>query len=60
VILIVKPSIALNIGAAVVVFASLAGCGQTGPLYMPTPPAKPQPTPAVPPAMPPVSSSVAQ
>jgi predicted small lipoprotein YifL len=60
VILIVKPSIALNIGAAAVVFGLLAGCGQTGPLYMPKPPAKPQPVPAQPPTMPPVSSSVAQ
>ncbi|RJG14827.1 hypothetical protein D3872_16390 [Massilia cavernae] len=60
VILIVKSSIALNIGTAAMVFGLLSGCGQTGPLYMPTPPAKPQPVPAQPPAMPPVSSSVAQ
>jgi predicted small lipoprotein YifL len=60
VILIVKPSIALNIGTAAVVFGLLAGCGQTGPLYMPQPPAKPQPVPAQAPAMPPVSSTVAQ
>ncbi|WP_426175802.1 LPS translocon maturation chaperone LptM [Massilia sp. TWR1-2-2] len=32
-----KSSLALIIGIA----ALLAGCGQTGPLYMPTPPAKP-------------------
>ncbi|HEY0488305.1 MAG TPA: lipoprotein [Telluria sp.] len=55
-----KPSIALNIGAAAVVFGLLSGCGQTGPLYMPKPPAKPQPVPAQPATMPPVSSSVAQ
>jgi predicted small lipoprotein YifL len=51
VILIVKSSSALNIGAIAMVFASLAGCGQTGPLYMPKPPAKPAasaPAPAAP------------
>lgn len=35
-----KSSIALTIEAAVLA-AVLSGCGQTGPLYMPTPPAKP-------------------
>jgi predicted small lipoprotein YifL len=47
VILIVKSSLALIIGAA----ALLAGCGQTGPLYMPKPPAKPA-APKAPPAIP--------
>jgi len=41
VILIVKSSFARNIGTAAVVIGILAGCGQTGPLYMPKPPAKP-------------------
>ncbi|MFN3790964.1 LPS translocon maturation chaperone LptM [Massilia sp.] len=36
-----KSTIALLSGAAVL--AALAGCGQTGPLYMPNPPAKPDP-----------------
>ncbi|MDQ1919913.1 LPS translocon maturation chaperone LptM [Massilia pseudoviolaceinigra] len=36
-----KSSSALNIGIAAVVFGLLAGCGQTGPLYLPKPPAKP-------------------
>jgi len=40
VILIVKSPIAL-LPAAVLLAATLAGCGQTGPLYMPKPPAKP-------------------
>jgi predicted small lipoprotein YifL len=48
VILIVKSSLALFIGAA----ALLAGCGQTGPLYMPKPPARPAPAPAAQPAIP--------
>jgi predicted small lipoprotein YifL len=50
VILIVKSTLALVIGAA----ALLAGCGQTGPLYMPKPPARPAPaaTPVQPPAIP--------
>ncbi|MFC0251495.1 LPS translocon maturation chaperone LptM [Massilia consociata] len=37
-----KSTIALLSGAGLVA-AALAGCGQTGPLYMPTPPAKPAP-----------------
>ncbi|MEX5747965.1 lipoprotein [Massilia sp. X63] len=37
-----KSTIALLSGAAVL--AALAGCGQTGPLYMPNPPAKPAPS----------------
>jgi len=43
VILIVKSPIALLPAAAFVTLAAsaLSGCGQTGPLYMPTPPAKP-------------------
>jgi predicted small lipoprotein YifL len=41
VILIVKPAFALPIATAVL-GALLAGCGQTGPLYMP-PPLKPVP-----------------
>jgi predicted small lipoprotein YifL len=50
VILIVKSSLALIIAAA----ALLAGCGQTGPLYMPKPPAKPaaKPAPVQQPAIP--------
>ncbi|MFL6675450.1 MAG: LPS translocon maturation chaperone LptM [Massilia sp.] len=36
-----KPSFALILGAAAA--ATLAACGQPGPLYMPTPPAKPVP-----------------
>jgi predicted small lipoprotein YifL len=47
VILIVKSSLALIIGVA----ALLAGCGQTGPLYMPKPPARPA-APVAPPAIP--------
>ncbi|MEW6373686.1 MAG: lipoprotein [Pseudomonadota bacterium] len=35
-----KSPIAL-LPAAVLLAVTLAGCGQTGPLYMPTPPAKP-------------------
>jgi len=54
----VKPAFALIIGTGAVVFGLLAGCGQTGPLYMP-PPAKPKPpAPAVP--APPPSSPAAQ
>jgi predicted small lipoprotein YifL len=58
VILIVKPSLALFIGAA----ALLAACGQTGPLYMPKPPAKPAKPATVitPPATPPSSTPAAQ
>jgi len=41
-ILIVKSSLALPFGAALLAGA-LAGCGQTGPLYMPNPPARPAP-----------------
>lgn len=42
-----KSTIALLSGAAVLaaLAAGLAGCGQTGPLYMPNPPAKPAATP---------------
>ncbi|WP_164558070.1 hypothetical protein HF313_04400 [Massilia atriviolacea] len=36
-----KSSSALNIGIAAVVFGLLGACGQTGPLYLPKPPAKP-------------------
>lgn len=35
-ILIVKPAFALPLAAALL--AALAGCGQTGPLYLPNPP----------------------
>ena len=38
-ILIVKSSSAFYIGIAIVVTSILAGCGQTGPLYLPKPPA---------------------
>jgi predicted small lipoprotein YifL len=43
VILIVKSPIALLPAAALALFAAsaLSGCGQTGPLYMPPPTAKP-------------------
>jgi len=43
VILIVKSPTALFPAAALLALAAsaLTGCGQTGPLYMPTPPAKP-------------------
>ena len=41
-----KSSFALNTGIAAVVLTLLAGCGQTGPLYMPKPPAKPAAPPA--------------
>lgn len=41
-ILIVKSSLALPT-AAILLAGLLAGCGQTGPLYMPNPPAKPAP-----------------
>ncbi|QPI51905.1 lipoprotein [Massilia antarctica] len=57
-ILIVKSSSALNIGITAVVFGLLAGCGQTGPLYLPKPPAKPA-APAVSPTTPPPPSSPA-
>lgn len=42
-ILIVKSPNALLPAAALAIFAAsaLSACGQTGPLYMPTPPAKP-------------------
>ncbi|MES2151691.1 MAG: lipoprotein [Pseudomonadota bacterium] len=43
-----KPSLALNIGAAAMVLL-LAGCGQPGALYMPKPPAKPAPSAPTPP-----------
>ncbi|QOL50429.1 LPS translocon maturation chaperone LptM [Massilia litorea] len=42
-----KSPYALSIAAALTV-AALAGCGQTGPLYMPKPPAKPAAAPAKP------------
>ena len=44
-ILIVKSPTALFPAAALLALAAsaLTGCGQTGPLYMPTPPAKPAP-----------------
>jgi predicted small lipoprotein YifL len=55
VILIVKSTLALIIGAA----GLLAGCGQTGPLYMPKPPAKPAPAakPVQQPAIPQIPST---
>ncbi|WP_167076065.1 LPS translocon maturation chaperone LptM [Massilia aquatica] len=54
-----KSSSALNIGIAAVVFGLLGGCGQTGPLYLPKPPAKPAaPAAALPP--PPASIPAAQ
>nr|WP_267876143.1 lipoprotein [Massilia sp. ST3] len=46
-ILIVKSSLALLLTAV-----ALGGCGQTGPLYMPNPPAKPAPAPVEQPAQP--------
>ncbi|NHZ88227.1 hypothetical protein F2P45_04185 [Massilia sp. CCM 8733] len=58
-ILIVKSSSALNIGIAAVVFGLLGGCGQTGPLYLPKPPAKPAVPAAVTPP-PPASIPAAQ
>jgi predicted small lipoprotein YifL len=42
VILIVKSSFALLVGMTVLA-STLSACGQTGPLYMPKPPAKPVP-----------------
>jgi predicted small lipoprotein YifL len=42
----VKSTIALVSSAAVL--AALAGCGQTGPLYMPNPPVQPAAVPPVP------------
>ena len=42
-----KSSIALLLSAI-----ALSGCGQTGPLYMPNPPAKPAPVPVEQPAQP--------
>jgi len=47
VILIVKSPTALLIPAALAAIV-LSGCGQTGPLYMPRPPAKPAATPVKP------------
>ncbi|MBC7685167.1 MAG: lipoprotein [Bdellovibrionales bacterium] len=38
----------------------LAGCGQTGPLYMPKPPARPAPQASVPSPLPLTPSPVAQ
>ncbi len=72
-ILIVKSSLARNTGAAAARLTVLAcvlattlattlaltGCGQTGPLYMPKPPAKQAPVP-VPPHLPSASSPAAQ
>jgi predicted small lipoprotein YifL len=49
VILIVKPAFALPIATALL-GALLAGCGQTGPLYMP-PPLKPAPAGKAPPTV---------
>ncbi|MBQ5961828.1 lipoprotein [Massilia sp. ZL223] len=46
-----KSSIALPT-AAVLLAASLSGCGQTGPLYLPNPPARPAPAPVEQPAQP--------
>jgi predicted small lipoprotein YifL len=40
VILIVKPLLALTIGAGAVALTLLAGCGQPGPLIMPKQPVK--------------------
>lgn len=56
-ILIVKPAFALP--AAAMLAALLAGCGQTGPLYMPPPlkGAAAQKAPATPPATTPVPTS---
>ncbi|TFW21068.1 hypothetical protein E4L96_09485 [Massilia arenosa] len=45
-ILIVKPSLALKSAAALTLALCLAACGQTGPLYLPKPPAKPAQPPA--------------
>ncbi|GAB3462201.1 hypothetical protein GCM10027321_23660 [Massilia terrae] len=55
-ILIVKPAFALP--AAAMLAALLAGCGQTGPLYMPPPlkGAAAQKAPATPPATTPASA----
>lgn len=53
-----KSPIALNTGVAIVVMALLAGCGQTGPLYMPKPPTKPAAPPA--PQTPSVSNPASQ
>ncbi|HWJ96418.1 MAG TPA: lipoprotein [Telluria sp.] len=44
-----KPSLALTTAAAALSLG-LAGCGQTGPLYMPKPPAKPAAAATAPPA----------
>ncbi|WP_312514366.1 LPS translocon maturation chaperone LptM [Massilia sp.] len=40
-----KSTLALLSGSALLA-GLLAGCGQTGPLYMPNPPSRPAPTPA--------------
>ncbi|QOY94947.1 lipoprotein [Massilia sp. UMI-21] len=45
------------IAGAGLVAVFLAGCGQTGPLYMPTPPAKPAPAADTPRPAPPVPSN---
>ena len=64
-ILIVKSTLALNtsmaalLAPALTVLALLSGCGQTGPLTMPKPPAKTVPLP-VPPHLPSASSPAAQ
>lgn len=49
-ILIVKSPLALLSAAALA--GVLAGCGQTGPLYMPNPPSRPAPAPVEQPAQP--------
>ncbi|MGG7606355.1 LPS translocon maturation chaperone LptM [Massilia sp. BKSP1R2A-1] len=51
-----KSTIAL-LCAAVLMSVLVAGCGQTGPLYMPTPPAKPAPSATPLPAQPVPSNS---
>ncbi|MBY0238798.1 MAG: lipoprotein [Burkholderiaceae bacterium] len=47
-ILIVKSTLALHISAVACISALLAGCGQTGPLYLPKQPAKPASAPSQP------------
>jgi predicted small lipoprotein YifL len=53
-ILIVKSPFSRNTGIATVVLSGLllAACGQTGPLYMPKPPAKPAPQASAPSPLP--------
>ncbi|WP_306395286.1 LPS translocon maturation chaperone LptM [Telluria beijingensis] len=50
-ILIVKSTLALLPGA-VLLAGALSGCGQTGDLYMPTPPSRPAPAPVEQPPQP--------